>query len=211
MWLSRLAVSAIVSAALWLNCFAEAVETPRKEKLPPAVEVSFPKRQYTQTADSIRGIDFKNRSLHLSGEKVRLRNGFYQYSGLVAGTDAFFRYAVQLEKVIYFGNQEGGPQMALVSLDFFEAAGSSTDQGIILVFSLIDKRLALLQELTYDRQAPGAGEIFHPRLKILTIKARASDGSAHCCPQYLETARFRWNRTRFELVNRKISPVVVPD
>ena len=177
----------------------------------PAINISFPNYQYQETATSIRDVDFGNLKYHLLGEEVKLRKGRFKKARQIRGTDAIERVEVSLGRVWYFDLRDGQPQRALVSVVFFSAVGSSSNTGILLVFALRDEHPTVTQQLDYDLQAPGTGESFERRLEILTVKARSDDGSAHCCPQHLDVASFKWEQDRFGLKSYKTLALLHPN
>src|SRR5436309_2096500 len=106
-------------------------ETP--PKYPVAVSVKYPHYKYKQIVHSIKGVDFKNFEYRLFGTCIHLHNGFSDKNECIHEADSMGVFKVSLDQVWYFDIQRGQPQHALVSLDFFEAVGSSSDTGIILL------------------------------------------------------------------------------
>lgn len=159
-----------------------------------AVGVSFPGHSYGPTYPSIKAVDFRNFSHRLYGDAVRLRKGKFSknYRPEPGITE------VTLDKIVYFGASVEKDHVLLV-FDYFSAVGSSSDRGIVQVLTLRDGHPIVTQELDYDRQAPGTGESFDPKKLVLTITARASDQSAHCCPENIEKEIFEWDGSRFTL------------
>lgn len=179
-----------------LGCFLPA----QTQKFERAVEVTFPNHRYQQTHQSIKDVDFKNVTIWLSQTTVRLRDGKYK-----SPRQNSFHDEVTLEKIFYFAAEPGQREYALLVFDWFSVGGSSSDYGIIQTLRLEDGHLVVTQEFSFDRQAPGNGEQFDPESRRLTITARASDESAHCCPEHLERAVFEWRDNRFRLRRRTVS------
>jgi hypothetical protein len=75
----------------------------------------------------------------------------------------------------------------------------------VLLFEIVNSHPVIAQQFEYDLRAPAAGDAFDKEKKVLTIKARAEDGSSHCCPLNLETDEFKWQGQRFRLTHREIS------
>jgi len=178
---------------------------PSRPSSPVAVKIRSPKYEYKVLVHSVKDIDFKNFQYHLFGQWVRLRSGSMKGTEpLLKGEELPIHIEVSLRHVRYFDFQEGEPRHALISLDFFSVGASSSDQGFILLFELINGHPVVRQQFEYDRQAPEAEDTFDAKLGLLTIKARAQDASPHCCPENLETDEFAWQGQEFRLRNRKI-------
>lgn len=192
-------VSVLICALMTAAGLSFSQNSKAKLKFPIAVTVSFPHHEYTQIAASIKGVDFRNFDYRLDGERIRLRNGLMRasYSG-GGGTE------IKLERVSYFDFHNGAPIHAVLTLDDFSFGGSSSDDGVLLVFGVIDRHLVLEQQLEYDRQSPRTGNAFDKKTGRLTISARASDDSAHCCPENVETDEFKWDGEKFKLMHRRI-------
>jgi hypothetical protein len=157
---------------------------------------------------SIKEIDFKNLNYNFLGERIRLRNGSMRGTARpLKGEESPPRLEVTLKWVRYFDLQDGRPLHALISVEFFSVSGSSSDREFVLLFGIMDSHPVIEQQFDYDLQALGAGDAFDEKTGILTIKARAQDGSPHCCPQNLEADEFKWQGQRFTLMDRKIMSV----
>lgn len=174
-------------------------------KYPAAISVTAPMRQYGGSVRSLEDVDFKNRSYSLYGERFHLRNGSFQRDKVIEGTVGTERFDADLDRIWYFDFQDHQPRHALVSLQIEEAVGSSSNTGFLLLFEIVNGHLTITQQFAYELQAPGTGRVFNPKTGWLTIKARANDGSAHCCPQNLETAVFKWQGQNFKLIHRDIT------
>jgi hypothetical protein len=166
----------------------------------PAVQVEYHNQRFSQTTDSIREVNFQDIAIELFGRPTRRGKGYFHREA--SSSRGIFE--ATLQKTIYFRPGNNEPERALLIFSLFYAGGSSTDLGGIYIFALHDNHPVLIQELSYDRQAEGTGEIFNPRDLSLTIRARAQDGSAHCCPEHLDIERFQWNGWRFRLAGRKV-------
>jgi hypothetical protein len=205
----QLAIILLVAAALarteaWSIGSETSIGTLR---FPAAVTVTFPRYEYKLKERSLKSIDFKDLRYHLFGksllfnESIRLHNG----SGSEYRRKEGIHTELSLKNIWYFGVQNDQPHYALVYLDFFSVGGSSSDYGFILLFTIENGHPVIIQQLDYDRQAPGTAVHFNVGRGELIIKARARDGSAHCCPESLETDEFRWTGRIFKLRNRTIT------
>lgn len=179
--------------AFLLLCFAVILPgspSPQAEassslKYPAAVRVTSPNGQYRRRVRSLREVDFKNLSYSLSGEHFLLRNGSARGEKVIEGTVATERFDIGLDCIWYFDFQDHQARRALISLWVVEAVGSSSNTGFILLFEIVNGHATITRQFAYDLQAPGTGAVFNPKTGLLRIKARANDGSAHCCPQTL--------------------------
>lgn len=106
---------------------------------------------------------------------------------------------VKVRDIWFLTEPSDGSQYAVVSLYDVSGGGSSNDDGLVQVFTVSNKRLKLMQELTFDEQANGTGVRFDPISRHLTILARSNDDSPHCCPKNLDVSDFIWNRQGFAL------------
>ena len=78
--------------------------------------------------------------------------------------------------------------------------GSCSEQGDLLVLELRSGRLFETHQITYDLQATGAGARFSSETGVLVVKARAEDGSPHCCAEHLDVATLKWDGTAFRVL-----------
>lgn len=75
--------------------------------------------------------------------------------------------------------------------------------GYVIVFELRGGGLVATQEVTYDRQVPGAGETFSPQTGVLVVTGRFEDNAGHCCPDAAVVATFKWQGSAFRVQNVK--------
>lgn len=181
------------------NLTKTAEELPCKES---SVDTIIKTHVYAQAADSVHSVDFKNlRLVVFDGNKETnylLRDG--KYSKARTNEDPFFE-EVALESAYYFDYAAQKAGHALVVFDDSAASGSSTDDGIVQVFAIKRGHPVVLQQFRFDKQAPGTEVKFDAGKNILTITARSRDDSAHCCPENIDRAVYRWNGSTFELQN----------
>jgi len=163
----------------------------------PAVSITFPAYQYAEHVQSLGDVDFRNfsyPSLYDSGEPYQLHNGSYK-------DEAAGHLEVTLNHAWRFG------AYALVSLDVFSAGGSSSNYGLMYLFGLKAGRPVIQQQFVYDLQANGSGAWFNDKTRSLTIKARSSDDSPHCCARHLDIATYVFQGDNFELLKSRTVPV----
>ena len=113
--------------------------------------------------------------------------------------------------VRYFGRPHGASETALLSVAELSCGVSCSEAGDILIFRLWKGRLLETQQIGFDLQAPGAGVDFSSENGILTVKARHEDNSAHCCPDKLDVATFKWDGKTFRLQSLNVQPVKQSD
>lgn len=112
-----------------------------------------------------------------------------------------------LRDVEYFGSLHGATQRALLTVTDLGCGGSCSENGEVMVFELRKGNLFETQQITYNHQAPGAGVDFSPRTGVLVISGRHEDNSAHCCPDKLDVATFKWDGKAFRVRSVKVQPV----
>lgn len=161
-------------------------------------------RTYTGSYSSIRAIDFKNLTFYLrsEGEKgVRLRNGIRKWKK-DSGTSE-----VELGAVHYLTPLGAAdPEFALVILNWFSFAGSSSSEGFAQVFQLQGHRLSVIQQLAWDKHfsLSSGYSSFHAATK--TFIARAAHympGDANCCVSAMDVFTLQWTGTRFRQISMK--------
>jgi len=194
----------ILSFALFLLCVGwDSVSA--ETNYPVAVNTSSLKHKYSEIAGSINDIDFRNYRYSLGGETYVLQNGSSHKDRRIKGTDARAHSDVSIRHLWYFDVEKERPRRALISIQLTTTAASSSDTGYMLLFEVVDSHPVITQQFEYDLHAPGTGETFDDKSRLLTIKARAQDGSPHCCPENLEIDEFKWMGHKFNLMHRDIS------
>lgn len=157
---------------------------------------------YSYGTDSLKSVDFRNLKYAFGGDTFTLRNGSYsrKYKGN-GGIDA------RLENVWLFDEINGVPKHALVSVDVVTFGGSSSPNGYVLLFEILNGHLVETQEFGYNAQAPGTGASFDTSTGKLMITGRSDDGTPNCCPKKLDVANFLWNASHFEALGYRAEPV----
>jgi hypothetical protein len=166
-----------------------------------AVAIVEPNYGYTQPTNSLRQIDFGNFDFVIFDvnaqltRRVSLENGQYHESQDQSGSD------LTLGPVQYFGvsrlSIKREPNYALLTLRERDWGGSPADAAIVQVFKMEKHHLYIVQQFTFDQQAPGAGVSFDSKTGRLIIRARTSDNTPACCPRSLDVVSFRWNGRQF--------------
>lgn len=176
-----------------------------------AVATVEPNYGYTQPISSFRQVDFKNFDFvvfDVDGQpsrSVSLENGEYHERHEETGSD------LTLGPVQYFGTSrlsvKNEPRYVLVTLRERDLGTNPTDASIVQVWKMEKHHLYVVQQLTFDQQAPGAGVSFDTKTGRLIIKARTNDDSPACCPRSLELISFRWNGREFTQETAQTLPV----
>ena len=170
-----------------------------------SVQAKAVEHRYMDSIDSIQKLDFTNLQYFIgdctSGELFQLRNGKAE-TRFNFGFDKF-----SLEHVYYFRPGRTEHEAALVEIRHFYGGGSSSQDGLLLVFQIDDGGLVVTQQLVYDQQAKGTGTGFDSVTRILTVRARSNDDSAHCCPKSIDVVILKWNGKAFEEKSHRTLPV----
>jgi hypothetical protein len=143
-------------------------------------DISYPKYRYAVSVSSLHDVDFRNLKVFwFAGEEpdsgARLRNGTFQHK---AKDNSYEK--VNLDLVEFLDTPDGLEQHAFIDLEWWDCGGSCTKVGRIQVFELQAGHPAVVQDLEYDRHAPGTGVQFDTRTQILTITGRSNDDSPTC-------------------------------
>lgn len=179
-----------------------------------AVATVEPNYGYTQPITSLRQVDFKNFDFvifDVDGQPTRnvsLQNGEYHERQEEAGSD------LTLGPVQYFGTSplsvKNEPGYALVTLRERDLGTSPADASIVQVWKIEKHHIYVVQQFTFDQQAPGAGVSFDAKTARLIIRARTNDDSPACCPRSLDVVSFRWNGREFTQDSVQILSVPTP-
>jgi hypothetical protein len=167
-----------------LLCFGpHAVAQPASN--PSAVSVRS-LRVYAESVSTLKALDFKNRSYNLDGTEVQVKSGVFHYREGANWED------VEVGDVWFLTEPRDGSQYAVVSLSH-DYGGTGEFDGFVQVFTVANKRLELVQELSFDEKANGSGVKFDANSRRLTIRSRTTDGSPECCAKNLDVSDFVWN------------------
>lgn len=176
-------------------------------KLPPAVDLVAPDYQYAQRVDSLRDFDFTHFDFvifDIDGKvqrSVRLKNGAHHER------QDFGDSRISLAPPRFFGATGSGPNYALLDGNETDSGGDTKITGIVQVITVTARHMHVLQQFTFDSQAPGAGVTFDPKSGSLIIRARSKDGTPVCCPKFMDVVHFHWNGRKFEQQSVQIQDV----
>jgi hypothetical protein len=165
-----------------------------------SVTISSP-GTYAESASSLKDVDFKNRTYTLFGGTVDIRAGAYKHQESIGYEEA------EVGNVWFLSDSGNESGFAVVSIGNMGCGGSCSSERYVQVFTLVNDRLEMVQELRFDDQAKGAGVWFDANSRRLTIRARSNDDSPHCCPKSLDLADFIWNGQEFTLEKAVTIPV----
>lgn len=160
-------------------------------------DISYPKYRYAVSVLSLHKVDFKNLKVFwFAGEEpdsgAKLRNGAYQRKSKDNSYEK-----VNLDLVEFLDTPKSSEQHAVIDLKWWDCGGSCTVVGRVQVFELQAGHPTVVQEIEYDRHAPGTGVQFDPRTQVLTIVGRSNDDTANCCPKNLDVIKFDWDGKKF--------------
>jgi hypothetical protein len=170
-------------------------------------DISYPKYRYAASVSSLHKVDFKNLKVFwFAGEEpdssAKLRNGAYQRKSKDNGYEK-----VNLDLIEFLDPPDGGEQHAVIDLEWWDCGGSCTVVGRVQVFEVQAGHPTVVQEIEYDRHAPGTGVQFDPRTQVLTIVGRSTDHTPNCCPKNLDVMRFDWDGKKFAFRGAETKPV----
>jgi hypothetical protein len=195
----------LLSIAVCGGALLTAAQPARRVAAPfkPAIRLDNKPVEYPGTANSLKDIDFKNFTYKLSDrgdDGRRVRNGKYESRAELSFD------GINVGDVWLFGQQNGQPGYALVTIYNTYGGGSSNEDLDVLLYTVRNHRLVLVQQMTVDAQAPGVGVVFTPATKALTIKARSNDNSAHCCAEHLDVIHLHWTGSGFAVTDARRVP-----
>ena len=154
-------------------------------------EASNLHRRYGIKVSSIHDVDFKNLKVFWHDEGVKLHNGSYQQKHKL-GYDE-----VHLGRSEFLASSEGMVDHAIIDLEWHSCRVDCAVVGRVQVFALQSEHPTLVQEIEYDRSAPGTGMRFDRQSQTLTITGRSDDHTLKCCPEHLDIMNFRWDGKSF--------------
>jgi len=175
----------------------------------PTVEVVNPNHVYTVTTKSLRHLDFRNFQFHVfedGGESTltaKLRNGKYDSKECDRKWKMGDGYDwLRLDWARFVGKSS---EFAIISLSWVTAGGSTSDFGVVQVFTLRDGHPVVVQQILFNTRGCGASSQLSIRPLLLTIKG--VHGWEHCCPKTLDVLNFRWTGRSFHLKSHHSVPL----
>src|SRR5271165_1766076 len=165
-------------------------------------EESFPNYQHDSTVARLAKVELQNSPFVIFDTDNKpeltgtLQNGNFErvYGEHHAGE------RVHMEGVYEISSSDSKAPVALLTLNYLSGAGSSSEEGIGQVVQLQNSHPVVLQQIAYNmRGSSDAGYAFNSRTGILTIKG--VHGWEHCCPTTLDVGTYKWNGSRFLLVD----------
>ena len=155
------------------------------------VSVSYP-----GSPSSIRKVDFRNIKIPFFDKRsFSLKNGHYKYDELGE------HWSFDLDSVYYLSTSPSSKgSSALILYSWFAAAGSSSQGGTAVVYTVADSHLRSVQKIDWDThfQAGQPTDSFDRTSNTLAIRsAHYIPGDAHCCVSAMDIVTFRWDGGRF--------------
>jgi len=159
----------------------------------PNYETSFPHYQYPVTVSSLSNLDFQNLNMvwYRNGRRdptAHLQNGSFERKDEVRGGEYV---TLDLVKLL-----QGG-RYAVIDVSWRSCGGSCSESGLVQVFELQSGHPTIVEQITYERHAPGCSASFDEKSKILTVTGRSSEPSPNCCPKSLDVMSFKWDGKQF--------------
>lgn len=163
---------------------------------------TFPNYRYGMKVPSIQDLDFKNLKVSRHGDGVKLRDGNFKQQ-LKFGYEE-----VHLDLLAFLDSPGGGTiNRAVIDLDWHDCDSSCTIIGRVQVFELRSGHPVVVQEIEYDRRAPGTGARFDRENQILTLTGRTDDHTPNCCPESIDVMHFEWDGKTFVFKDAKTEAV----
>ena len=164
-------------------------------------EVSSLHRRYATKVSSIHDVDFKNLKVFWHDQGVKLHDGSFRHKQKL-GYDE-----VHLGLSEFLASSEGMVDHAVIDLEWRSCRIDCAVVGRVQVFRLQSEHPILVQEIEYDRSAPGTGMRFDRQNQILTITGRSDDRTLKCCPEHLDIMHFRWDGKSFVFQDAKTEAI----
>jgi hypothetical protein len=200
-------------ALLWLlaGVWACAKNPPQDSDSAATVEVVNPNHVYRVTAKSLRQLDFRNFQFHVFDEDgestlvAKLRNGKYDSKEHDRKWKMGDGYDwLGLDWVRFVGENS---EFAIVSFAWVTAGGSTSDYGVVQVFTLREGHPAVVQQILYNIRGCPTSANLSTRLLLLTI--RGVHGWEHCCPKTIDVVKFRWAGSSFKRKTHYSVPLIL--
>jgi hypothetical protein len=96
-------------------------------------------------------------------------------------------------------------EFAIISFSWVTAGGSTSDFGVVQVFTLRDGRPVVVQQILFNTRGCGASSQLSIRPLLLTIKG--VHGWEHCCPKALDVINLCWTGRSFHLKSHHSVPL----
>lgn len=109
---------------------------------------------------------------------------------------------LRLDGVRFLGESS---EFAIVPFSWVTAGGSTSDFGVVQVFTLREGHPVVVQQILFNTRGCGASSQLSIRPLLLTIKG--VHGWEHCCPKTLDVIKFRWTGGSFHLKSHHSVPL----
>jgi hypothetical protein len=188
------------------------------KRIPPILVLLVSAAPSVAASSGIRGVDFRNFTFPGIFEKhITLRQGKSTIKTKYCETQ------YELDDVIYRDLTADGQEDAVVSIDDFQACGSSCRSSDFYVYTIKNNRPSLLWKFSSGCQGAGGLKDFHisgrslvfelfGKTRIVGAKVRAvgDDNGGECCPNFYSVIRVAWNGRTFRQVSMKFFPYHEP-
>jgi hypothetical protein len=187
-----------VLARLWTAAIVgslAAAQNPEEAK--PNYEISHPSYQYGVTVPSMGDVDFKNLTVFWYGRdepmpSARLLNTTFQQKYESGGGEE-----ITLDLLKFLSLQGEIDRRAVIDLLWRSCGGSCSENGLVQVYELRSGHPTVVEQIRYERHAPGTGIKLEAGSRVLTVTGRSSEPSPNCCPKSLDVMTFGWDGKEF--------------
>ena len=167
----------------------------------PNYEISYPNRRYSVKVPAIHDVDFKDLKVFWHDRGVKLHDGSYRQKHKLGYDEVHLGLSEFLESA------DGLVDHAVIDLEWHNCGINCTVVGRVQVFELKSEHPILVQEIEYDRSAPGTGIHFDRQSQTLTITGRSNDHTLNCCPEHRDIMHFAWDGKAFVFKDAKTEAI----
>ena len=159
------------------------------------MKVVTPDHVYATTTESLRRLDFHNLQFRIFDEHgksmlaARLRNGKYESKWTPENGSNWLRL-----DWVRFVDEES--HFAIASLSWVTTGGSSSDFGVVQVFTLREGHPVVVQQILFNTRGCGASSALTTHPLLLTVKG--VHGWEHCCPKTIDVIKLNWAGGSFQ-------------
>lgn len=167
---------------------------------------------------AIRDVNFRNFTFPGIFEKrITLRDG----KSIIKTKYCETQY--ELDDVIYRDLNHDGQEDALVSIEDFQACGSSCRSENFYIYTIKNKRPSLLWKFSTGCQGAGGMKDFQisgrslvfelfgkTRIAGTKVQSVGDDNGGECCPNFYSVVRVAWDGRRFRQISMKFFPYHEP-
>jgi len=169
----------------------------------PSFFVVFPRYAYPQPIREIDEVDFRN----LTAPFFKPDGRCCYYSAELTNGRSFVRHELESDDVAllavnYLDPSPKHPASFAVAIYRWESeVGSASGYGAVNLYSVVNNKLMLLQQISFIAQKPGTGASFDPSTRNVTVIASHYQDDPHYCPSKEDIISFRWTGQFFQKIS----------